>query len=125
MRIITFIGVMVIITIGAVRLSGLLGDKLRGLESIGIYLSYGIPTLLVIAAGLFMFWMVNRQNTADFLIATESEMKKVSWSSRKEVIGSTKVVIITTFMFAIILFVVDLIFQIFFQWAGVMPAPPK
>ncbi len=119
MRYITFIGVMTIITIGAVRLS----SHLEQYRWINIYLTYGIPAVLVIGAGFFMFWMVNRQKSADFLIATESEMKKVSWSSRKEVVGSTKVVIITTFMMAVILFVVDLLFEIFFQWAGVMPRP--
>jgi preprotein translocase subunit SecE len=68
-----------------------------------------------------MFWIVNRPKTADFLIATEGEMKKVSWSSRKEVIGSTKVVMITTFILAVLLLAVDLVFQLAFQAIGVMP----
>ncbi|MCK4602752.1 MAG: preprotein translocase subunit SecE [Phycisphaerae bacterium] len=67
-----------------------------------------------------MFWVVNRPRSADFLIATEGEMKKVSWSSKKEIVGSTKVVIVTTFMLAAILFSVDILFQVLFQWMGIM-----
>jgi len=47
-------------------------------------------------------------------------MKKVSWSSRKEVVGSTKVVIVTTFILAVIIFGVDLLFVVLFRWLGVM-----
>ncbi|MCH7993750.1 MAG: preprotein translocase subunit SecE [Planctomycetes bacterium] len=54
------------------------------------------------------------------MIATEGEMKKVSWSSKEEVIGSTKVVIMFTFMLALFLFVVDMVFQQVFKWIGVL-----
>jgi preprotein translocase SecE subunit len=42
-------------------------------------------------------------------------MKKVSWSSRKEVIGSTKVVIVTSFILAGVLFAVDILLTIVFH----------
>ena len=42
-------------------------------------------------------------------------MKKVSWSSREEVIGSTKVVIVTTLIMAALLFLVDFAFANFFR----------
>ncbi|MCD6365227.1 MAG: preprotein translocase subunit SecE [Planctomycetes bacterium] len=67
-----------------------------------------------------MFWLVNRPKTADFLIATESEMKKVSWSSKEEIIGSTKVVIVFTFIMAVILYAVDVLFAFIFSEMGVM-----
>jgi len=88
---------------------------LLGGKYVGIYLGYGIPVLLVLVVGLGTAWLVNRHSTADFLIATEGEMKKVSWSSRKEVIGSTKVVIITTFVLAVVLFAVDVMFVFLFD----------
>lgn len=47
-------------------------------------------------------------------------MKKVSWSSRKEIIGSTKVVIITTLILTAILFAVDLLFTQLFVWIKVL-----
>ncbi|MBS3820407.1 MAG: preprotein translocase subunit SecE [Planctomycetes bacterium] len=72
------------------------------------------------AVATLVLWLVNRPRTADFLIATEGEMKKVSWSSRKEVIGSTKVVIVTTFILAAILFIVDLVFATLFRAMNVM-----
>jgi preprotein translocase subunit SecE len=62
---------------------------------------------------------VNRKSS-DFMIATEGEMKKVSWSSRREVIGSTKVVILFTIALACFLFVVDLAFQTLFSAIGVL-----
>jgi preprotein translocase SecE subunit len=43
-------------------------------------------------------------------------MKKVSWSSRKEVVGSTKVVIVATFVLAVLLYGVDLVFIRLFSW---------
>src|SRR5690554_6361204 len=110
-RVSTFIAVMVIVVIGAYFLS-------RTLRS-SPYLQFGIPTLMVVALAWFMFWILNRPKTADFLIATEGEMKKVSWSTRKEVIESTKVVIVTTFILAAILAGVDILFTLLFGWIGV------
>ena len=49
-------------------------------------------------------------------------VKKVNWSTKREVIGSTKVVILFTFLMAAMLFAVDLIFQNFFNWIGVLKA---
>ncbi|MCD6378651.1 MAG: preprotein translocase subunit SecE [Planctomycetes bacterium] len=67
-----------------------------------------------------MYKIVNWPRSADFLIATEGEMKKVSWSSKKELIGATKVVIITTFLLAAMLGAVDLAFAFFFKEIGVL-----
>jgi preprotein translocase SecE subunit len=47
-------------------------------------------------------------------------MKKVSWASRKEITGSTKVVIVTTLILTGLMFGVDLIFIRLFSWLGVM-----
>lgn len=117
-RIITAVAIFGLAVAGALVLSGQLGALDLGAAK--IYIQFGVPTLVVLAFGLFSFWIVNRPKTADFLIATEGEMKKVSWSSRKEVIGSTKVVIVTTFILAAIIFGVDLMFVVLFQWLGIM-----
>src|SRR5437879_5097261 len=37
---------------------------------------------------LLTFRIVNKPKVVDFLIATDSEMKKVNWTTRKELIGS-------------------------------------
>jgi preprotein translocase subunit SecE len=93
------------------------------LQAYSVYLQYVLPLVIVIGISYLMFYVINRPQMADFLIATEGEMKKVSWSSRREVIGSTKVVIITTFTLATMLFVVDLLFQRFFMTIRVILVP--
>ena len=116
-RILTFAGVLLIVVIGAKELS----EKLEGYAATrSPLIRFGVPTLVAIGCGFLMFWLVNRVRTADFLIATEGEMKKVSWSSRKEIVGSTKVVIVFTFIMAAILFSVDVIFATLFNWLGIM-----
>ncbi len=131
-RIVTFVSAMALGIMGARVLSSNLGEFLpiwldrsdgsdQGtLPALKIYLQYGIPTVLVALLGLLMFRIVNRQKSADFLIATEGEMKKVSWSSKKEIVGSTKVVIVTAFIMAAILFTVDMVFIFLFDWLGIM-----
>ena len=80
-----------------------------------------IVALVFLAAySLWAFWFTNKPSTVDFLVATDSEMKKVNWTTRKELIGSTKVVILFMFLIAIYLFVCDLVFGGFFQMIHVL-----
>ena len=80
-----------------------------------------IPVGVIIAVGLVGYWVLalNRK-ICDFLIATEGEMKKVNWTSRKEIIGSTKVVIFMVIALSCMLFVVDLFFMSVFTAVGVL-----
>jgi preprotein translocase subunit SecE len=94
-----------------------LTGKLSGMK---VGMQFGIPVVVLVGMCGLLFWIINRPKFADFLIATEGEMKKVSWSSKKEVIGSTKVVIVTTFILAAILFLVDFVFATLFRTIGVM-----
>ena len=115
-RVVTFLAVMVLGVWGAYMLS----QKLGAYQSTRAPLArYGAPTVLLLALAVLIFWIVNRPRSADFMIATESEMKKVSWSSRREIAGSTKVVILTTVILASLLFGVDLIFAFIFRSIGV------
>lgn len=75
-----------------------------------------VPAGLFVALGVLIFWIVNKPSIADFMIVAEGEMKKVSWSSRKEIVVSTVVVILVVAMMAAMLGVTDLIFQMFFSW---------
>jgi len=115
-RVGTFVGVMVVAVVGAYVLS----EKLGAYAAISIYVRFGVPTAIVLGLAMLMFWFVNRARSADFLISTEGEMKKVSWSSRKEVIGSTKVVIVTTLILAGILYGVDFVLAVLFDRLGIM-----
>jgi len=83
-----------------------------------------IITALAIAFGLFVWYMMNKPNNADFLIATDSEMKKVNWTSRRELIGSTKVVIIFMFLIAFLLFAFDIVFGYMFYFLDVLKTKP-
>ena len=95
----------------------------QGDEAWRLLITIGIPIALPVALGAVIWWIVfAHRGTGDFMIATEGEMKKVSWSSRSEVIGSTKVVIMFTALLAILLFVVDLMFQQIFHWLNVLKA---
>ena len=62
------------------------------------------PAFVARLSALLAWRLMNKPANVDFLIATDSEMKKVNWTSRKELIGSTKVVIIFMFLIAFILF---------------------
>jgi preprotein translocase subunit SecE len=70
------------------------------------------------------FHYLNKPGNVDFLIATDSEMKKVNWTSRQELIGSTRIVIFFMFTIAIVLFVYDLFFHTIFYWIGVLKTKP-
>ncbi len=85
------------------------------------FIRAGVPVLVLVAAAWFIFWLVGRSpRVVDFMIATEGEMKKVNWSTRKEVWGATKVVIVTVLSLAILLFVVDMLFIFFFAGIHVL-----
>lgn len=87
----------------------------------GVWLQIGIPLAVLLVLGLLLWWVVGVKRTScDFMIATEGEMKKVSWSNRKELFGSTKVVILFTVALAVILFLVDIVFMTFFNAIGVL-----
>ncbi len=87
----------------------------------GMLLSKGVPLAFVVVFGVLVYWLVYvRRTSSDFMIATEGEMKKVNWSTRREIIGSTKVVIVFTALMATLLFGFDLFFQFVFRWIGVL-----
>lgn len=87
----------------------------------GMYLKIGIPLVVVLGLGMLVWWAVGvNRRTCDFMIQTDGEMKKVNWSTQKEVIASTKVVIVVTLLMAMALFVVDWIFMNLFQLIGVL-----
>jgi preprotein translocase SecE subunit len=75
-----------------------------------VYLIYTIPAVFFAGLAVTVALMLNKPSMADFLIATESEMKKVSWSSRAELMGSTMVVIGTIFVMAALITLADNLF---------------
>lgn len=75
-----------------------------------------VPAGVFAIFALLIVWIVNKPSIADFMIAAEGEMKKVSWSSRREIVVSTFIVIFVVIAMATLLWIVDLMFRTFFMW---------
>ncbi|MEM9347865.1 MAG: preprotein translocase subunit SecE [Planctomycetota bacterium] len=80
----------------------------------------GIFAATLVIVGALLWWLLNKPRIADFMIATENEMKKVNWPTKQAVMGLTWIVIAGTLMIAAILFVADFGFTNLFQWFGVL-----
>lgn len=84
-------------------------------------LHYLVPVGFLVAMGLALLWLLGRnQRVVDFLIATEGEMRKVNWSTTREVVGATQVVILTMLAMGFLLFVVDIAFMWLFTFIRVL-----
>lgn len=114
-RQVTFAALAITLATGVWRLAQLLpvwfaSDSTlaaTGSSDLGV-LRFLVPGLLL-ATGLWSaFRLVNYQPFADFLIAVETEMTKVSWPSADEVVRSSAVVIFLIFALAAILAAYDL-----------------
>ncbi len=88
-------------------------------------LQYTLP-LLLIAGTLWLSWrVVNYPAFADFLIATEAELNKVSWTTRRKLMQDTVVVLATVFLMAVFLFAMDQAWSHLLSWKqiGVIQLP--
>jgi preprotein translocase subunit SecE len=82
-------------------------------------MTYVVPSVLL-TVGLWLgFRIVNLPSFADFLIAVEAEMNKVSWPSRTELVRASVVVIVLMFGLMIVLFTYDLALTALFKALGV------
>ncbi|MEJ2702554.1 MAG: preprotein translocase subunit SecE [Sedimentisphaerales bacterium] len=107
----------VIVGLGCMRLYGKLEAVSWGLSNrAALWIATMVPAGLFVILGLLVFWLVNKPSVADFMIAAEGEMKKVSWSSRQEIAVSTSIVIVVVIIMAALLGTTDFGFQLFFQW---------
>lgn len=86
-------------------------------------IQYTVPLLLILGSIWFAWRVVNVPAFADFLIATEGEMNKVSWSTQKKLIQDTIVVLSTVFLMSVFLFVVDYGWKLILQPLGVLHIP--
>ena len=94
-------------------------STLRGSIEAGSYLIPGIPAALLLAGAWFGYRVVNWPRFADFLIAVEAEMNKVTWPGKEELIRASIVVMFTIFFLAIALFLFDIVWQQVFSFIGV------
>jgi len=89
--------------------------KLQAVD-LGLWVETMVPAGLFVILALLIFWLVNKPSVADFLVAAEGEMKKVSWSSRQEIAVSTFIVIVVVIATAVLLGTTDLGFRTLFSW---------
>ncbi|HEX4069777.1 MAG TPA: preprotein translocase subunit SecE [Planctomycetaceae bacterium] len=82
----------------------------------------GIPVVLAVVTAWLAYRLVNFPQFADFLIAVEAEMKKISWPSLQQCFRAAAVVIVTMFFLAAVLFLYDQLWIRFFEAIGVLRA---
>lgn len=75
----------------------------------------GVGLVMILGSALTWWFVGARARSVDFLIATDGEMKKVNWSTRKDVMASTWVVVMWAVLLASGLYLIDLSFASFFK----------
>lgn len=113
-RVMTACGGGLLALAGGAWLWGQLGAIETGFPT--LYLQAGAAGIVILAVTAVLYWIVALNHRAvEFFIATEGEMQKVNWSSRREIMGSTWVVIGVSLIIATVLFFTDLLFSTFFK----------
>ncbi|MDB5350689.1 MAG: preprotein translocase, SecE subunit [Planctomycetota bacterium] len=114
-RLFTGVGLGVVVAAGLYQLYELyLKDQYPPLTR------FSIPVGLGLAFAWVIWRIVQYPPFADFLIATEAEMNKVSWTSREDLYRATIVVLATVFVLALYLFGVDYLWSWLLQIVGVL-----
>ncbi|MAY75243.1 MAG: preprotein translocase subunit SecE [Phycisphaerae bacterium] len=86
-----------------------------------VYLQAAVAGAIILIGAVALYWFVGANpKSCEFLIATDGEMRKVNWSTPREIRGSTIVVIVAAFLIAAILWIIDLGFQQTFDAIGVL-----
>jgi preprotein translocase SecE subunit len=95
-----------------VRLENRARPRVEGGVTLVPDLDLTLPLILIAATLWFAWRVVNYPQFADFLIATEAEINKVSWTTRRALFRDTIVVLTSLILLTIFLFVVD----VFWGW---------
>ena len=120
-RMMTAIAYGLLVLMGGVWLSqSLAAVRIGNLEA--IYVQGAAMVLVMAVFGFLGYYLIGvKPKFVDFLIATEGEMKKVNWSTRREIMGSTWVVIGLTVVVAVLISVMDyMVYSPIFRAIGVL-----
>jgi preprotein translocase subunit SecE len=112
-RQITFAAIAAVIALGLMRLSKLEAGH-------GLQWQFALPGVLLLLGLWASYRVVNVPAFADFLIAVEAEMNKVSWPTRSELGRASAVVLIVIFSLAFLLFVFDFFWHTLFTWLRIL-----
>jgi len=109
-----------LIVFGGVRLYATINvpgqEWVKDVPLIGHVSIYNTIALGIVLLGMLLLHLVlNRPGAVDALVDTEQELKKVSWPSKIEVRNATLVVVLVTFVMALLLFGYDRILQWVFR----------
>jgi preprotein translocase subunit SecE len=107
-RQVTFAALAAAIALGLMRLSTICTGK-------GPEWQFAVPGVLLLIGLWVSYRVVNVPSFADFLIAVEAEMNKVSWPTRSELFRASMVVLVLIFVLATILAVFDLAWGLLFR----------
>ncbi|MEE9211217.1 MAG: preprotein translocase subunit SecE [Phycisphaeraceae bacterium] len=118
-RTLSLLGAMVLIVVGALWIRSQLA-VFASHSDYAVYIQWGVAAALILILGGAMIWILNKPRIVEFMIATEAEMRKVNWPTRRDIIGSTWIVICGTLLMAALLGVVDVVFFWVFQRIGVL-----
>ena len=118
-RLMTVIGFGLLGVLGAIWLWRLFETADFGVPS--VYVASGAAVLFMLLVGGLLWWFAGSNETSvDFLVATEGEMKKVNWSTKREIVGSTLVVIGIALTISVFCWIWDFAFSTLFVWMRVL-----
>ena len=118
-RMMSVVGFGLVAVLGAIWIWRMLDTVSLGFPS--IYLASGVSVLFLAIVGATLWWFVGwNARSVDFLVATEGEMKKVNWSTKHELVGSTVVVIAVVIIISLFCWLFDFIFSTLFVWMKVL-----
>ncbi|MFZ5831311.1 MAG: preprotein translocase subunit SecE [Planctomycetota bacterium] len=115
-RQVTFAAIALAIAFGSMQLNDVLTG--RGWTAGWGGVEYWLPGLILIVGIWLTYRLVNYPVFADFLIAVEAEMGKVSWPTRTELVRASIVVLIMLFLLSFVLFGFDQIWFNLFNRLG-------
>ena len=113
-RQVTFVAIVVLMCLAAFEIG-----KVSFLRDLFVGSKYLIPFLVGIVGLWLGYRVVNYTRFADFLIAVEAEMNKVSWPGKTELWSASCVVIFVIFAMALALFAFDVIWTKIFEVIGI------
>ena len=118
-RVMSVVGFGLVAVLGAIWLWRMLETVNVGFPA--IYLASGVSALFLGIIGVVIWWFVGwNARSVDFLVATEGEMKKVNWSTKHELVGSTVVLISVVIIISLFCWLFDFIFSTLFVWMKVL-----
>ncbi len=110
-RLYSALGVGIVAVLGCLQLY----RRLTATE-LSLWVVTMVPVCLFLAMAILIYWFLNKPSSVEFMISSEGEMKKVSWSSKSEIATSTFIVILVVVFMAVLFWFVDLAFRLFFMW---------